>query len=788
MMQLRRTALWLVLASVLMLALYLLLPALASLLISARLAGAGYADNDIHIASFDLHGATITSARLEADDGALRITMQGLVIDWSPAELFDGRVNSIAVAHLSLTLLSGSGPDQPVSMPAPGSLLAMIPARQLHVQQIAINFPPQQLLQQISGSIDYGQGILQAPLLLDTGTQQFQLQAELTGDGDLGIALEQAEQGGNRDIVRLRGRIISQQEMLHFAGKLQADYARLSPLVGEKISGRMDAELKLIWPAELPRDRDRLLSSIAGEARLTTDLMAEHVGEATRINLAGTLTLALADGRCDWHINKGMHASAHLPAMTLPLSLLLPAGLSGSVTLAGSQLMLTLPAQQQLRQGKLLYAGVNFPETTLRLDKLLRVSYTPTGGWHVEQAALSMPKQAVQWDGVRLDYQDITLALRENRGWRLRVHGVTLSTGDTAVRAMDLDAELRVEQEKLSAGYAVVSQSGLLHLDGSIEHNLMTGNGLMRWRVPAMAFGSSHPLSEWLKQPQIDLDGGRISIDAGSRWQRSGSAYALNHHIDAELDGIAGSVGESRFAGLSMHLQLAGSDVLKSSKPARIALNSFDNGVAIRNIGATVGLKLPLQGTRPALSLDDLSAQLLGGELHANAIVLDFNRPRNPVSLSVEHLDIEQILALERQEGLSGNGLLDGSIPMVLTPDGVTVTQGQLSARAPGGVIRYAANDTAQTLAAGNSKMDMVLGIFRDFHYDEMDVAADYAMDGALKMQVHLAGKNPAYAAGRAVAFNLSLEENVLQLLKSLRVDSDVSKKIDKRVQQHLKK
>jgi len=38
------------------------------------------------------------------------------------------------------------------------------------------------------------------------------------------------------------------------------------------------------------------------------------------------------------------------------------------------------------------------------------------------------------------------------------------------------------------------------------------------------------------------------------------------------------------------------------------------------------------------------------------------------------------------------------------------------------------------------------------------------------------------------VAFNLSLEENVLKLMKSLSVDSGVSKTLDQRVQQRLKK
>ncbi|WP_167632509.1 intermembrane phospholipid transport protein YdbH family protein [Mariprofundus ferrooxydans] len=793
-MPLKRTTLWLIAFVLLMAVTYISLPQLLSMLISARLADAGYSNNQLHIASLNLKRARIDTAQLRSDDGSLQISMQGLSVDYSLTGLLSGHLRRIELAGLSLAIKPASAPAQGVSISAPAAMLALIPAEELRVDLIHIDFPPDQPLRQITGQLDYGHGTLKAPLVLDNGREQFHLQAEMKQDGSLRIALEQPGQEAVAEIASIRGIVSDQQGKLHFAGTLHADYALLWPLAGawlpgEKVGGQLDAELKLAWPELLPSNRLALFSSLAGEVRVSTRLTAEQWGSAKQVDLNGTLRLTVADGHCEWWVARGLKLAAQWPDTSGSPSLSLPAGLHGSVVRDENRLLLTLAPQQTLRLGKLQFSGLKLPDTEINVDQPLQLSYATASGWQPENVDLSVAKQILQWNDLRITHQGSSLRLDSGRTWQLRMSGVTLAAAAVALRVADLDLYLSYEQGVISSRFSLVSKDGLLQLSGQAQQQLQTGSGSLTWSVPEIAFGESHRLSSWLKmQSDIDLDGGALSLSGSSDWRRSGTAYRFNHHIDAVLQSLSGNVGESRFSGLSTHLQLAGGERLSNRSPATITLTLLDNGVAIRNLTLKLGLELPLSGRKPVVHVDNASAELLGGKVAGSGITLDFNRRKNPFNLSVTHLDIEQILALERQQGLYGSGLLDGTIPMISTPDGMTVVQGYLSARAPGGVIRYVANDTAQALAKSNSKMDMVLGIFHDFHYDQMNVTTDYAANGQLMMQVHLAGRNPAYAAGRAVAFNLSLEENVLQLLKSLRVDSNVSKNIDKRMQQRLKR
>ncbi|MDX8405613.1 MAG: YdbH domain-containing protein [Mariprofundus sp.] len=786
----RRTVLWLTFVVLLIPALYVSLPGLVAGLLSSQLSAAGYSHNSIHISSLKLNSAVLDSMQMTADDGSLHINIKGLHLSWALSELLDGHIESIKLAELALVIQAAQDSSQATRLPAPAAILAMIPAQRVRVDQFHIELPEQH--QHISGRLDYNDGLLQAPLLLDTGAQQFHMQTTIKQDGGVRFILE--SQADHADIASLAGTLTREDESMHFNGRLLADYARLWPLFhtwlpGEKTGGTIDAVIALAWPAELPEDMAAFFAAVSGKVRVTTDFRAEQVGSARRVSLHGGLSLLMGDGRCEVHVDKALKTAAYWPGITAPVTLRLPAGLNGSIARDGQGLAFTLPGQQAVGLGALAYAGFGLPDSVLLLDQPLRFSYRPAGGWQLEGAGLSVAKQSLQWGDTGLTHQGIRLVLNSDQRWRLRLHGVALRTDSTLVRAVDMDANLRIAHNKLTGRYTLTGRDGLLHLSGRVEHHLDSGRGLMAWSVKSMDFGDKQRLSGWLKLPSaVDVEAGRLSITASSRWRRHGTSYRLNHHINVDAQGISGSLGEGRFTGFSTRLSVAGSDVLKTGKPARMTLDAFDNGVSVKNIGLTVRLKVPLNARKPVFYLDEGSAQMLGGKLTVAAIALDLNRKRNAFKLKVEHLDLGPILALEQQQGLSGSGLLDGTIPMTLTQNGVTVAQGSLSARVPGGVIRYTGNDASHALAAGNSKMDLVLGIFRDFHYDQMDVAADYGSDGGLKMGVRLAGKNPAYANGRAVVFNLNLEENVLKLLESLRVDSAVSKKIDKRVQQRLKK
>ena len=136
-----------------------------------------------------------------------------------------------------------------------------------------------------------------------------------------------------------------------------------------------------------------------------------------------------------------------------------------------------------------------------------------------------------------------------------------------------------------------------------------------------------------------------------------------------------------------------------------------------------MSLDLQLGWTPPAplqwVALRNVSAGVFGGRATSEGLRLDFAHPDHTFTVKVEQLDLQQLLHLEQQKGLEGTGVLDGVIPVILTPTGVQVRDGMLEARLPGGVLRYRpALETAQEVAPSDSHLSQVLQALADFHYN----------------------------------------------------------------------
>ena len=111
------------------------------------------------------------------------------------------------------------------------------------------------------------------------------------------------------------------------------------------------------------------------------------------------------------------------------------------------------------------------------------------------------------------------------------------------------------------------------------------------------------------------------------------------------------------------------------------------------------------------------------------------------------------------------------------------MSQGKLSAREPGGSIRYTPTAKVAALAQSNPSVNIVVKALSNFQYHLLDVKTDYQPGGELNLQVRLQGKNPDWQEGQPVHLNLNLEENILTLLRSLQMSDDISERVRKRYQ-----
>ncbi len=206
--------------------------------------------------------------------------------------------------------------------------------------------------------------------------------------------------------------------------------------------------------------------------------------------------------------------------------------------------------------------------------------------------------------------------------------------------------------------------------------------------------------------------------------------------------------------------------------------------------------QLEWQGTlaSPSAAIDQLqvtsqhfSANLLGGTLTlTEPLTYHLAQQTAQGTLHAEHWQLAQLLALQKQN-IQANGILDGDMHFTLTPNGLTIPAGALTARAPGGVIRYPTQE-AQHIIASSPELGMAMRMLENFTYKALGATIKLDNAGELHVGLNLSGNNPAEMNGRAVEFNINIDQNVFPLLESLRLSDQVVKRLEQQVKQRSSK
>ena len=112
----------------------------------------------------------------------------------------------------------------------------------------------------------------------------------------------------------------------------------------------------------------------------------------------------------------------------------------------------------------------------------------------------------------------------------------------------------------------------------------------------------------------------------------------------------------------------------------------------------------------------------------------------------------------------------------------LTIEDGTIESENPGGVIRY--NAGAEPADASASSLAFVNEALRNFEYDSLSSTVGYGESGDLVLQMRLTGISPDIDPLQPVILNLSVENNVPQMLRSLRAVRSIQDILEQRTSQ----
>lgn len=326
---------------------------------------------------------------------------------------------------------------------------------------------------------------------------------------------------------------------------------------------------------------------------------------------------------------------------------------------------------------------------------------------------------------------------------------------------------------------------GGLNAEVDLNNSARQGVALVA-RQPEFFLRTGNPLEKSLGDwpALLSLNNGKASFDLNWRLPPGSAPQSLGLNLRGQ--GLEGVYDRSEVHGLDLQAKFA----LNGSQ---MELQLSQVKVASLNPGVTLG-PLSLQGNyRGSLDaplagrVDWQQAEL--GMFNGRAWLppggVDLSARREGLTLKLEGLGLEAILAAYPAEGLSGNGVIDGNLPLGLREGKLVIHGGEVAARQPG-VLQFR-SEKIRSLGQSNPAMQLVATAIDDFRYDKLSSRVDYDESGKLLLALSLSGRNPALEQGRPINLNVNLEENVPKLLTSLQLSDRVSDTIRKRVQERLR-
>jgi hypothetical protein len=394
----------------------------------------------------------------------------------------------------------------------------------------------------------------------------------------------------------------------------------------------------------------------------------------------------------------------------------------------------------------------------------LSVTVSPSGDFTftaiTEGARAQMPTMGLAATGVsarvEVDTEGVTRI-------RYKMASVTQGGENPYIVPLSLAGTVTIDEVRVAFdGTGRAAGEGLV-LKAKGQHRLDPNNGEVDLKIDAITFAPGGlqpadlfpPLADALEQAA-----GKLAAEGRISWDEDTDVL-----VKLGLEDLTLKTPQVTLTGVNGTITLDGVDPLSTPPHQEILIGKVDLGLPLTDgvlaFQLEPGNKLRVERARLTMA---------GGEVAARPSVIDWTSGTQEVELLVHDVDLQALLALADISGLSAEGKLAGSIPVLVQNGAVIIRDGKLVAQAPG-AIRYApdaepdAGAGAEAAASASESMDLVLDLLRNFQYSGLEIGIDRDVEGDMNIRIGLDGSNPDVYDGYPVDFNLNLTGNVDQLL-----------------------
>ena len=362
-------------------------------------------------------------------------------------------------------------------------------------------------------------------------------------------------------------------------------------------------------------------------------------------------------------------------------------------------------------------------------------------------AKLRVPENSgrVTWDGYRARLPAIDGALT------------------TDMKTIEVDFEASFD---ISAGSA----------QGVLQHDLDGRTGTLTINAATLDASALPPeqIITGLPEP-LKIISGDLGATGVTRWLFDDNGAEISTELALTADDLAAFWGDVGAAGIDARSDATLSADGLSLENGVTSVDLVEVGTPLVDVRGT--FDMPASG---AVNVSQLGFRMLGGDVAAAPFTYDRDTGTADVVMQIAGIQLPFMAKMAGFESIEVEGSLSGDVPLRIEGNSVAGGSGTLANDPPGGVIRVDAG-TATTLAS-NAGVELAARALDNFEFNALISDVEYQEDGDLVMKMRLEGINPAMDPNQPIILNLSIENNVPQLLRSLQALRSIEETLESRL------
>jgi len=269
----------------------------------------------------------------------------------------------------------------------------------------------------------------------------------------------------------------------------------------------------------------------------------------------------------------------------------------------------------------------------------------------------------------------------------------------------------------------------------------------------------------------------KLNFAAGQPLQSSGSAKI----IDMNFGTLPGPL-----TGVNTEMQFSNMFPLQSQGRQTLTVNKFDPGFPLED--GVIEFEMIPDGVKVYSARWPLG----DGFFSLDPFEWLYSNEVNRVVMRIENVSIGEFLKDVGDGALTATGNLEGTLPIVLSGVDVKVENGELLVK-EGGRIQYQSKQlnsiseldgtdekAVAAIRQGNYR-DAAFEALKDFEYDELRVTIDGPLDGAMGVFLKFDGKNKDVLGGQPFRFDIGLEGELLNILRSFNSNAQIKSELARR-------